>query len=70
MGSVVMKKIIIVVKSDIKIMIIRQKLIVTTTKYLNYMMNKIIVSNNIQRVLRGIIYKGYSIAECFTMAIL
>ena len=48
-----MKKIIIVVKSDIKIMIIRQKLIVTTTKYLNYMMNKIIVSNNIPRVLRG-----------------
>ena len=48
-----MKKIIIVVKSDIKIMIIRQKLIVTTTKYLNYIMNKIIVSNNIPRVLRG-----------------
>ena len=59
-----MKKIIIVVKSDIKIMIIRQKLIVTTTKYLNYMMNKIIVSNNIPRVLRGIIYKGYSISGC------
>ena len=58
-----MKKIIIVVKSDIKIMIIRQKLIVTTTKYLNYMMNKIIVSNNIQTVLGGI-YKGYSISEC------
>ena len=59
-----MKKIIIVVKSDIKIMIIRQKLIVTTTKYLNYMMNKIIVSSNIPRVLRGIIYEGYSISGC------